>query len=151
MLQPSVTGQPGHRDFELSGLFVQVRALTGQPDSPDTSCESTKPDGLRRSTPSLLLSWGNMVRAAGRRRSAGGVPARRIAGRHGHFQICALPEARLRQLRHNCSASSQARCPNCTIAQAVRLRLRCGTNLTLSQYGLPRHQYATRGGTEVST
>jgi len=33
----SVTGQPGHQHFELSGPFVQVSALTGQPDSPDTA------------------------------------------------------------------------------------------------------------------
>lgn len=36
MLQPSVTGQPGQWSFDLSGLFVQLRGLTGQPDSWDT-------------------------------------------------------------------------------------------------------------------
>ncbi|GGN77686.1 hypothetical protein GCM10011579_060130 [Streptomyces albiflavescens] len=37
VLQPSATGQPGQRPFELSGPFVQVRALTGQLDTWDTA------------------------------------------------------------------------------------------------------------------
>lgn len=32
VLQPSMTGQPGQPHFELSGLYVQVRATAGQPD-----------------------------------------------------------------------------------------------------------------------
>jgi hypothetical protein len=33
----AVPGQSGQYDYELSGSFVQVRALTGQPDTWDTA------------------------------------------------------------------------------------------------------------------
>lgn len=46
-MQPSLTGQPGHRHFELSGLFVQARGSTGQPDRPDTSCAVPAPEGTQ--------------------------------------------------------------------------------------------------------
>lgn len=35
--QPFVPGQSGQLRSKLSGLFLQVTALSGQPDSPDTS------------------------------------------------------------------------------------------------------------------
>jgi hypothetical protein len=44
---PSVTGQPGQRFSELSGLFVQVTDLTGQPDSSDTFCAVRVSEGAQ--------------------------------------------------------------------------------------------------------
>lgn len=71
---PSVTGQPGHLRYVLSGLFVQVRARSGQSDRWDTDLPCAAEAGG-------ALDSGNGWNE--RSRSAGGQSARNLPGHCG--------------------------------------------------------------------